>query len=158
RGVAVGEMIDVRLAAALAAFRKSKAGKARITHVAHVGGGYRVAAESEEAEGAALEAVRHLLAAAADLDQVVAVARGLENLFLLLDRLAGERTASGVEQRQQLPPALLRDRQIGDERIERPGVGEALRDRVAGAQQGLAGHQHVAAERFARQEQPAREA
>src|SRR5262249_55851018 len=155
RRVAVGEMIDVGLAAAFA-LRQAQAGKARIAHVPRIGGRHGVAAEPEEAVGAALEAVRRLLAAAAVPDQVVAVARGLEDAPLLLGRAAGERVACGVVERQKLPLARLGDRQLGDELGERPRVGQALRERVARPQQRIAGQQDVTAERFTREKQAAR--
>src|SRR5262249_56901223 len=137
---------------------QAQAGKAGIAHVPRVGGRHGVAAEPEETIGAALEAVRRLRAAAAVPDQVVAVARGLEDLLLLLDGLAAERVARGIVERQNLPLARVGDRQLGDERGERSRVGEPLRERVARAQQRIASQEAVAAERFTRPKQAAREA
>src|SRR5437879_6532865 len=81
RGVAVGEMIDVWLAATTGRWQP-QAREARITHVAQVRRRHGVAAKPEEPMGAALEAVGNLLAAAADPDQVVAIARALEKFEL----------------------------------------------------------------------------
>jgi hypothetical protein len=44
----------------------------------------RIAAKPEKAERAALKAVGHLVAAAADLDEVIPVTRGLENFGFFL--------------------------------------------------------------------------
>ena len=85
-------MIDVGLLPRrVGAARELQAGEARIAEIARVGGRHRVAAEPEEAERAALEAVRDLLAAAADFGQIVAVAGAFEKLALLVRRLAGQR-------------------------------------------------------------------
>ena len=83
RRVAVGEMIDVGLLPRrVGAARELQAGEARIAEIARLGGRHRVAAEPEEAERAALEAVRHLLAAAADFGQIVAIAGAFQELAL----------------------------------------------------------------------------
>ena len=134
RRVAVGEMIDVGLAAAArsAGGRQIEPAEAGIALVAHVGGRHRVAAEAEEAERAALEAVRDLLVAAADLDQVIAIARALEQLQLLVDGSSGERIARRRIEREELRLARLGDRQARDELGERLGVGEPAADVVAG--------------------------
>ncbi len=80
RRVAVGEMIDVGLARAPDCRpRQAEPVEARIAGVARVGGGHRVAADREEIKRAALEAIGDLLAAAADLDEVIAIARALED-------------------------------------------------------------------------------
>ena len=94
RRVAVGEMIDVGLAAVRSAGgRQIEPAEAGIAVFADVGRRHRVASQAEEAVGAALEAVGDLLVAAADLDQIVAIARGLEQFELLVDGPAGERIA-----------------------------------------------------------------
>src|SRR5262245_4120356 len=123
RGVAVGEVIDIRLARGDLR-QQAQAVEARIAELAGVAGRHRVAPEPEEAERAALEAVRDLLAAAAGTSEVIAVARPLEDFQLLLSGLAGERIARTVVEREQLCLARRRDRKRGHELGERLGVGE----------------------------------
>src|SRR5262249_3014079 len=65
-GVAVREVINIWLLAFGGVLRRqTEAGKTRIAELGRVGGRHRIAAEAEEAEGAALETVRHLLTAVA---------------------------------------------------------------------------------------------
>ena len=121
--VAVREMIDVGLApGGVGAARELQPGEARIAHVARLGRRHRVAAEPEEAERPALEIVGDLLAAAADLDQIVAIAGALqERLFfvgglaLLADRLRQRRAPEAApcspakaEIGRRTPPAAWR--------------------------------------------------
>ena len=101
RGVAVGEVIDIRLACGDLR-QQAQAVEARIAELAGVAGRHRVASEPEEAERAALKAVRDLLAAAARSGEVIAVTRALEDFQLLLGGLAGERIARVVVEREQL--------------------------------------------------------
>src|SRR6266545_657027 len=106
-------MIDVGLAATTRRWQP-EARKARIAHVAQIGRRHGVRAEAEEAVGAALEAVGDLLAAAANFDQVVAIARALEQLELLVNAAARERITRRIEQREQLAATYFRNRQVGD--------------------------------------------
>jgi phosphoenolpyruvate carboxylase len=99
RGVAVGEVIDIRLARGDLR-QQAQAIEARIAELAGVAGRHRVASEPEEAERAALEAIRDLFAAAAGASEVIAVARPLEDFQLLLGGLAGERIARTVVERE----------------------------------------------------------
>src|SRR5260370_34420240 len=137
-------MIDVRLAPfGMVVGGKAKADEARITEATKLERRHRVAAETEEAERAALETIRHLLVAAAKLDQIVPIARGLENFKLLLGRFAGERIASGVVQRKQLSLAGIRNRHRRDKTCPRFARVHPAR------QKRIAGNEHVAAEAFA---------
>ena len=54
--------------------------------------------------------------------------------------------------------ARLRDRKLGHEFGERPGIGETARELVGAARRRLARHQEVASEGLAREEQAARKA
>src|SRR5262249_21371945 len=73
-GVSVREMVDVRLLPGwIPVFRKTKALKARIAKVANIRRRHRVAANTEEAQRATLEAIGSLLAHAPYADQIVAV-------------------------------------------------------------------------------------
>ena len=132
--------------------------KAGITELASICRRNRVASKSEEAESSALEAVRHLLAAAAELGEIVAVARALENRELLLGGPAGERIARTVVERDELRLALVRDRKGGDELGQRLGIGETARNRVGRPRRRLARHQRIASEGLAREEDAARQA
>ncbi len=76
--------------------RKTQSGKAGITEAAQIERRHRVAAEPEEAERTALEAIRHFLATAAKLDEIIAIARGLEDFELCIGRSAGELIAGGI--------------------------------------------------------------
>src|SRR5262249_5610669 len=81
RRIAVGGMINVRLTP----FRmivgwKIKSGEAGIAEAAQIERGNCIAAQSEKSERTALKAVRHLVAAAADVDQIIPIARRLEYL------------------------------------------------------------------------------
>src|SRR3989337_4156189 len=96
-------MVDVGLAPG----RPGAAGQAepvkqRIAKVAQIRRRDGVDAKPEEAEGAALEAVGDLLVAAADLGQIVAVARAPEDSLLFRDRTSGQRVPRAVVKRQQL--------------------------------------------------------
>src|SRR5262249_38113709 len=124
RSVAVGEVIDIRLARR-GLRRQPQAVEARIAEFAGIAGRHRVAAEPEETERAALKAVRNLFTAAARSGQVIAVTRALEDFQLLLGGLAGERIARAVVEREQLRLARRRDRKRGHELGERLGVSEA---------------------------------
>ena len=131
RGVAVGEVIDVGLPrSGIRRHRQCQSLESGIAQIARVGGRHGVAAEPEEAEGAALEAVRRLLAAAAVPGEIVTVARGLQDRELLVRRSAGERIAPAVVERQQLRLARIRDRERRYELGERPGIGETTCDLV----------------------------
>ena len=63
--------------------RKTQSGEAGITEAAQIERRHRVTAEPEEAERPALEAIRYFLAAAAYLDEIIAIARGLKDFELL---------------------------------------------------------------------------
>jgi len=81
RRIAIGEMINVWLVP----FRmivggKFKSGEAGIAEAAQIERRHRIAAKPKKPERAALKAVRHLLAAAANPDQIIAVARGFQKL------------------------------------------------------------------------------
>ena len=106
--------------------------------------------------GAALEAVGDLLAAAADPDQVVAIAGVFEKLELLVNAAARERIARGVKEREQLATARLCDRQLGDELSERPRIGERACLRISRNREWIARHQRVTPVVLTRQEQAAR--
>src|SRR5262249_12178441 len=155
RGVAVGEMIDIGLTRARAA-RQAEAGEAGGSEIARVGGGHRVATEPEEAQRAALETVRRLLAQAADLGEIVAIAGALEERDLFLDSPAGKRIARGVVERDELRLAGVRDRKAGHAFGEWLGVGETAAGLVGAAGGRLARDQHVAAEGLARKKGAAR--
>ncbi len=147
-------MIDVGLLPRrVGVARELQAGEARIAEIARIGGRHRVAAEPEEAERAALEAVRHLLAAAADFGQIVAIAGALQKLAFLVRRLAGQRIGRAGIERDDLRLARLRNRKRRHELGQRLGIAP----RVAFIAAGVAGHQHVAAERLAVEERAARE-
>ena len=156
RGVAVGEVIDVGLPRPRP-HRQPEALEPGIAEIARVRGRHRVASEPEEAQRAALKAVRHFFAAAAEPDEIVAVAGGLEDLALLLDAPARERIARSVIERTQLRLALRRDRERGDELAERPGIGQTTRALVGASRRRLARHQQIASEGFARKEHAAGE-
>ena len=130
RGVAVGEVVDIGLPRPRAR-RQPEAVEAGIAEVARVRGRHRVASEPEESERAPLKAVRRFFAAAAEPDEIVAVADGLEDGALLLDGPARERIARRVVERQQLRLALRRDRKRGDELVRAawhwPGSARARR-------------------------------
>src|SRR5215813_753503 len=136
---------------------QSKPVEARIAGLARVGGRDRVAAERIEVERAPLEAVGDLFAAAANFDEVVAVARLLEERELLLFALARERIGLSLIEGQELQPALIGDRELGDEFRDRLAVAALRRDIVAHHGLGIAGRQHVAAEALAREKDAARE-
>ena len=155
RGVAVGEVVDVRLARGRAS-RQAHAVEARVTQFAGVRRRYGVAAEPEEAERAALKAVRHFFTAAAYPREIVAVARAPEDFELLLRRLAGERITRAIIERDELRLARRRNRKRGDEVGERLGVGEPTRELVGTSGRRFARHQRVAAEGLARKEDAAR--
>src|SRR5262249_42385775 len=91
-------------------------------------------------------------AAAADLDEIIAVARALEDVGLLLRALAGERVVPGIEQRGQLRLARGRDRELRDHLGARSGPG------AAGVGHRVAGNEDVAPEYLARKEHAAGEA
>ena len=76
RRVAVGEMVDVGLVEirVLAVVGQAETGESGISRFLGVGCRHRVGADAEEIQGAALEAVRDLLAVAADLGDVIAIA------------------------------------------------------------------------------------
>jgi hypothetical protein len=75
--------------------RQAETGKAGITKLSELGCGNRIASERKEAERASLEAVRYFIAAAADLDQVVAITGGFEQPELFRNGpLSGSRVAS----------------------------------------------------------------
>ncbi len=150
-------MIDVGLPRRRICRRQPQPLEARIAQIACVGGRHRVAAEPEEAERAALEAVRRLRAAAAEFHEIVAVAGALEQLELGLDGTAGERIAPAVVKRDELRLARLGDRKRGDEVGQRLGVGEAAGECVGTPHRRLAGHQHVTPERLAGEEHAARQ-
>ena len=97
---------------------QAEPGKARIAEIARVLRRHRVGAEPEEAERAALEDVRDLLAAAAELDEIVAIAGALEQRELFLTGAAGQRIAFGGVEREILRLARLRDRKFRDENRE----------------------------------------
>ena len=156
RGIAVGEVVDIGLPRPRAR-RQPEAVEAGIAEVARVRGRHRVASEPEESERAPLKAVRRFFAAAAEPDEIVAVADGLEDGALLRDGPAHERIARRVVQRQQLRLAVRRDRKRGDEVLQRLGIGQDPRALVGSSRRGLARHQHVASERLAREEHPAGE-
>ncbi len=157
--VAIGEMIDVGLGPLRAHLRgQPEPAKSGIVEGAQVLGGDRVAADREEIERAALEAVRHLLAAAADLDEIVAIAGLFQERDLLLAALAGKRVLALAVEPEHLRLALIRDREIRDEGVERPAVELRAGEIVVDHAHGIAAHQRVAAERLAREEQPARQA
>src|SRR5207245_2207202 len=105
-------VVDVGLAAA-ADRRQAEARKTRIAVPAQVGGRHGVGAEPEEAERAALEAICHLGPAAADADEIVAIARAPEDRFLLGRALARERIAALVVERVELRLADLGERHGG---------------------------------------------
>src|SRR5262249_52090550 len=112
--------------------------------------------EAEEAERAALETVRDFLIAAPDFDQIVAIAGLSQQLSFLRDRLAGERVAFRIVEREQLGLARLRDRHRREKFLERLG-GTGLLARVRWHGERVARDQHVAPERLAREEYAARE-
>src|SRR5262249_21246406 len=93
--------------------------EAWIAHAAQIGGGQRVAADPEKVQRAALKAVGRLLAAAAYLDEVIAIARGFQDSELFRDRSVGQRIAACVEQCEQLLLARVGNRDCGHERFER---------------------------------------
>src|SRR6185437_14364088 len=103
RRVAVGKMIDVGLADTVAVvLRQAKTDETRIAERTRVLGRDRIRAKPVVAERPALEAVRRLLGAAANLDEIVAIAGALEQSALFVDALAMERIALGVVERDQL--------------------------------------------------------
>ena len=156
RRIAVGEMIDVGLLPRrVGAARELQAGEARIAEIARLGRRHRVAAEPEEAERTALKAVRRLLAAAADLRQIVAIAGALQNVALFRRATCppADRSGAAVE-RDDLRLARLRDRKARHEFGQRLGVAAA---RLPSSLPGIAGHQHVAAEGLAVEEHAARQ-
>src|SRR5437763_17071198 len=105
-------MIDIGLAAlGVVDCRQTERGEPGIAGIARIRGGHRVAADREEIERAALEAIRHLLAAAADPDEIIAVAGALEDGGLLRFALAGERVLALLIESDQLCLAGLRDRE-----------------------------------------------
>src|SRR5262249_29039436 len=129
---------------------QAEPGEAGVSEIARVGGGHRVAAEAEEAQRAALEAIRRLLAQATDLGEIVAITGALEERDLFLDGAAGQRIARGIAERDELRLAGVRDRKAGHEFGERLGVGETAARLVGAAGGRLARDQHVAAEGPAR--------
>ena len=150
--------MDVRLVLLrIVEWRQAEPGEARIAGVTRVAGRHGIASEREEIERASLEAVRDLLVAAQHFDQIVAVARLLQQLRLFVVALAGERILLLLEQADQLRLALGRDRELRDEFAQRLGV-EQVRAEVVG-QHGhrVAGGEHVAPERLACKEHPARQ-
>lgn len=158
RGVAVGEVIDVGLALrGLGRGRQAERIEPGIAEIARIGGRHRVAAEPEEPERAALEAIGGFLAQTAVAHQIVAIARALEQRELLRDRAAGERIARTLMEREELRPARRRDRKVGDESGKRARIGKAARGRIGAAPRRLAGDQRVAAERLASKEHAARQ-
>ena len=114
------------------------------------------AAEPEETERAALEIVRHLLAGAAHLEEIVAIARALEDLELLVDRLARQADRAGPRRARSTAPCWRR-RNGKSATKSRSGLA-LLRRRVTSSvthRHLIAGHQHVASERLAREENAA---
>ena len=90
-------MIDVRLAPfRMIVGKKLQSGKAGIAKIAQVERGHRIATEPEKSERTAGKAVRHLLAATANLDQIIPIARGLEDPRFFLRRFAGKRIARRI--------------------------------------------------------------
>src|SRR5579862_6765966 len=110
-------MIDIGLAALRTDYRgEAKAGKPRIAERAQVRCRHGVAAESEEIERAALEAVGDLRPGTAMTDQVVAIARRLEELELFVGGPTRERVACAIIKTLELRLAGIRQRQRGNER------------------------------------------
>jgi hypothetical protein len=103
-----------------------------------------------------LEAVRDFVAAAAIADQVVAVARGLENLELFLHGASGERVARTVIERNELCLAGVGNREPGHEGVGRPI--RPTRPHAVAFRQGkrIATHQGIPSERLAGEKDRAR--
>src|ERR1700751_2041441 len=145
-------MINVRLAP----FRmivggKFQSGETGIAKAAQIQRCDGIAAQAEKAERPALKAIGHLLATTAELDEIIAVTRPLENLNFFLGRFAGQRVARRIVERAQL---LLTG--IGDWH----GRNEISQLRIllrASRQERIAGNERVAAESFAIEKHAARQ-
>src|SRR5262249_32543856 len=136
--------------------REAEGGEPRIAEVADFRRRNGINAEPEIAERAALETVRHLLAAAQYSRQIVAIARALEQFALGVDRMARQRIVLAAVERAQLRLARLRNRKC------REDIGEpACSVRLAGCPLGNAArrfrHQYVAPKGFAREEHATRQ-
>ena len=107
RRVAVGEMIDVGLVhLRIAGVGQAEPVEARIAGFARIAAG---TASQPSAKKSSVRPWKQLATSslhAADLDEIVAIARLLEELDLLLVALAGERVARSLVEREQLRLAL----------------------------------------------------
>src|SRR5437867_12041642 len=101
-------MMDVGLVElGVGGVRNAEPLEARIAGLARVGGRDRIDAERIEIVRATLIAVGDLLGTATGLDQVVAVARLLQECELLLDALARKRIVLPFVERDQLGLAVI---------------------------------------------------
>ena len=151
-------MVDVGLAPDRVGLAEAEPAKPWIAEVAHILRRHRVGAEPEEAERASLKDVGDLITATADLGEIVAIAGALEDGALLLRRPASERVALRRIEREVLSLALNRDRKVGHEFGQRPGVVARPGSVSDPHARRITCNQNVAAEPLTRKEQAAGQA